>query len=172
MPGRDIPKHAPIPESVPEQPCEPSANETADNDFNVDSPEAAHPIYNRVAMLMAHTARYAFEPQARLAKDVGVARSTISRILSGKRNPTLPLALKIVTALEESLGVPLDSRDVFSPDGTYPTRSGCKVAGCKGCMPEAAYDRHGNLRPAYYTARPGDWTLEPAPTSPTPDDHK
>lgn len=134
-----------------------------------DETDTAYRTHNRVAMLMAHTTRYAFEPQARLARDIGVARSTISRIVSGQRSPTLPLALKIVTALEEALKVPLDMRDVFSPDGTYPTRSGCQVAGCRGCMPEAAYDRSGNLRPAYRDQRAGDWTLapEPAPTAPT-----
>lgn len=125
--------------------------------------KTSQPAHNRVAILMAHTTRYAFEPQARLARDVGVARSTISRILSGQRSPTLPLALKIVTALEEALKVPLDPRDVFSPDGTYPTRSGCEVSGCRGCMPEAAYDRNGNLRPSYRDQRAGDWTLAPLP---------
>lgn len=121
---------------------------------------------NRLAILMAHTARYAFEPQARLAKDVGVSRSTISRIVAGKSAPSLPLALKITACLEAALHRPVDVRDVFAEGGRYKTRSGCEVAGCKGCMPEAAYDRQGRLRSEFRHMRPGDWTLAPEPETP------
>lgn len=116
---------------------------------------------NRLAILMAHTARYAFEPQARLARDVGVSRSTISRIVAGKSAPSLPLALRITACLEDALHRPVDARDVFAGDGRFKTRSGCAVAGCGGCMPEAAYDRHGRLRSVFRHLRPGDWTLAP-----------
>ena len=119
---------------------------------------------NRLAILMAHTARYAFEPQARLARDVGVSRSTIRRIVGGKSTPALPLALRITSALEAALHRPLDTRDVFAdPCGCYKTRSGCQAAGCGGCMPEAAHDRHGRVRSEFRHLRPGDWTLTPEP---------
>lgn len=111
--------------------------------------------------MLAHTTRYAFEPQARLAKDVGVSRSTISRIMSGKSRPSFDLVQRITGALEQALGRTLDPRELFSPDGTYPTRSGCLLCGCNGCLPETAFDRWGRRRPAFQSMQPGDWTLTP-----------
>jgi transcriptional regulator with XRE-family HTH domain len=124
--------------------------------------------YNRLAVVLAHTTRYAFEPQARLAQDVGVSRSTISRIMSGQSRPSFALVERITRALEKALGRPLDPRDLFSPDGTYPTPSGCALCGCEGCMPEQAYDRWGRLRPAFQNQSPGDWTHYPAATQRRP----
>lgn len=125
--------------------------------------------YNRLYVVLAHTSRYAFEPQARLAKDVGVSRSTISRLMSGHSQPSFALVERITRALEKALGRPLDPRELFSPDGTYPTPSGCSLCGCGGCMPEDAYDRWGRLRPAFQNQKPGDWTRFPAaPHRPAP----
>jgi DNA-binding XRE family transcriptional regulator len=116
-------------------------------------------VENRIGVLMAHTTRYAFEPQARLARDVGVSRSTISRLIAGKRRPSYELAYRVTAALEAALSRPLDLRDVFSRDGRWREPSGCTLCGCAGCMPEAAYDRHGNLKAAFRHMRPGDWSL-------------
>jgi transcriptional regulator with XRE-family HTH domain len=113
--------------------------------------------------VLLHTKRYMFAGQARLAADAGVARSTISRLMAGKSNPSIRVARVVQTALERELGRPLPLAELFSPDGTYPTRSGCRLCGCTGCMPEEAYDRHGNLRTAFRSMRPGDWSM--APTS-------
>ena len=127
---------------------------------------------NRLGVVLAHTSRYAFEPQARLAKDVGVSRSTISRLMSGQSRPSFELVQRITAALERALKRSLDPRELFSPDGTYPTRSGCALCGCRGCLPEEAYDRWGRLRPAFQNQKPGDWTLAPAtpqqPENPSP----
>lgn len=119
------------------------------------------PAYNRLEILLAHAPRYAFETQARIAKDSGVSPSTISRLIRGKTRPTFDLAYRIIVALEEALGRSLDPREVFSPDGTYPTRSGCELCGCSGCMPDKAFTTDGSLKPEYRTMRPSDWTLAP-----------
>lgn len=117
------------------------------------------PTFNRIRTLMIHAPRYSFQGQARLASDAGVSRSTISRLLNGRINPSFRLAEAITAALEKHLKRPLDPREVLSPDGTYPTQSGCEIAGCRGCMPEEAYDSGGRLRPEYRDLRPGDWSL-------------
>ena len=116
-------------------------------------------VQNRVRVLMIHAPRYGFQGQARLAADAGVSRSTISRLISGRLNPSFRLAQAVTAALERRLNRSLDLRDLFSPDGTYPTASGCTLAGCRGCLPEEAYDAEGNLRPEYRDMRPGDWSL-------------
>ncbi len=125
------------------------------------------PVYNRIRTLMIHAPRYSFQGQARLAADAGVSRSTISRLLSGRINPSFRLAQAVTVSLEKHLKRPLDPREVLSPDGTYPTASGCEIASCRGCMPEEAYDSHGTLKPEYRDVRPGDWSLSrPSQTNP------
>ena len=126
---------------------------------------AARPVYNRLATVMTHTTRYSFQGQARLAFDVGCSRSTISRLVGGHTHPSFALVEAVTAALEKSLGKPLDPRELFSPDGTYPTASGCALCGCAGCFPEDAYDGRGNLKPAFRNLRPGDWSLSPQHTS-------
>ncbi|MDQ2687672.1 MAG: helix-turn-helix domain-containing protein [Armatimonadota bacterium] len=108
---------------------------------------------------MVHAPRYSFQGQARLAADAGVSRSTISRLISGRINPSYRLAQAVTDALEKHLKRPLDLRELLSPDGAYPTASGCALAGCRGCMPEEAYDAEGNLKPEYRDQRPGHWSL-------------
>src|SRR5688500_18926549 len=65
------------------------------------------PVYNRLGVALAHSTRYAFSPQVRLAADVGVSRSTISRLLGGKTRPSLRLAQAVARALTRDLGRPL-----------------------------------------------------------------
>lgn len=137
-------------------------------------PLAGAEVRHRINEIMLHTVRYAFEGQARLAEDVGVSRSTVSRLLGGRRQPTYELARRIVAALDAALedrppgAPPLDAREVFSPDGTYPTPSACDLCGCDGCLPDAYYDRHGSLRPEYRSARPGDWSVSPLQRADSP----
>jgi len=125
--------------------------------------ESSRKSSNRLHVVLAHTSRYAFEPQARLARDVGVSRSTISRLMNGQSRPSFDLVRRITAALEKALDRPLDPRELFSPDGTYPTSSGCLLCGCHGCMPDEAYDRWGRIKPAFQNQKPGDWTRFPAP---------
>lgn len=37
--------------------------------------------YSRLRDVMAHTPRYAFMPQARLARDAGISKSAVSRLV-------------------------------------------------------------------------------------------
>lgn len=95
-------------------------------------------VYNRLPEVMVHVNWYLFSPQARLARDVGVSRSTLSRLLSGRSAPSFSLAWRIAKALEKRLrpkmaGRALDPGELFSLDGTYPTASACALVGCPGC---------------------------------------
>jgi transcriptional regulator with XRE-family HTH domain len=129
-----------------------------------DQPLSARPgrgeaaIQNRIRALLPHIVWYSIEGQARLAADCSVSRSTISRLVRGKCSPSYRLARAVTDALSKRLGVPLDMREVFTTDGTYPTACVCDLTpGCTGCFPEEAYDAEGNLRPDYRDLRPGDW---------------
>ncbi len=118
------------------------------------------PVQNRVEVLLVHIPKLSIRGQARLATEVGVSRSTISRLVNGHINPSYRLARSVTTVLERLLGFPLDMRDVFSTDGTYLTPSGCALCRCVGgCLPDRAYDPEGNLRPEWQGQRPGDWSL-------------
>src|SRR5437660_736820 len=104
-------------------------------------------IYNRIAAVMSHTTRYAFKGQARLAADSGVSKSAISRLISGQSLPSYASVWAITRALEKQIGKPLDPRELISLDGTYPTPSVCTLVGCRGCLPNEAYDDEGNRKP-------------------------
>ncbi len=116
-------------------------------------------VHNRVGVLLVHIPRLSIRGQARLADEAGVSRSTISRLVNGRINPSYRLARTVTSVLERLLGRPLDMRDVFSTDGTYLEPSGCKLCLCSGCLPERAWDEDGTLKPAWRDARPGDWSL-------------
>jgi len=120
-------------------------------------------LHNRVDAVMNHVSRYQFEGRARLAADVGVSRSTVSRMLNGNTTPSYALVQKVTAALSEHLAKPLDISDLFSPSGFYEERSACRLAGCRGCLPEAAFDGRGRRRPEWRDAQPGDWSLAPLP---------
>ena len=90
-----------------------------------------------------------------------MSRSTISRLVNGRINPSYRLARGVTSALEKLIGYPLDMREVFSTDGTYLTPSGCALCRCGGCLPDRAYDGEGDLRPEWRGQRPGDWSLTP-----------
>jgi len=122
-------------------------------------------VQNRVAAVMQHTSRYAFRGKSRLARDARVSRSTITRLLAGRARPSFALACAVTRALEAALHTRLDPRELFSLDGTFPTPSGCRLAGCRGCFPEEAYDADGNLRPQFRGQAPGEWSRSPEPDS-------
>ena len=117
------------------------------------------PVQNRVRVLLVHIPKLSIRGQARLASEVGVSRSTVSRLVNGRINPSYRLARGVTSALERMLGYPLDMRDVFSTDGTYLTPSGCGLCRCPGCLPDEAYDSEDNLHPAWRGQQPGDWSM-------------
>jgi len=123
-------------------------------------------LHNRIPAVLIHICRYAFEGQARLAADVGVSRSTVSRFLRGHTQPSYALVEAIARALSLRLGKPLDPRELVSFDGTYPTGSTCALVGCRGCLPDRAYDADGDLHPDWKGQKPGDWSRFPEPTEP------
>ena len=122
------------------------------------------PIQNRIKVLLVHIPKFSIQGQARLAAEVGVSRTTISRLIHGRINPSYRLARGVTDVLERMLGKPLDMREVFSTDGTYLTPSGCALCRCHGCLPDVAWDEDGHLKPGWEDARPGDWSLARADT--------
>jgi len=154
-----MPPDAPAGGSVPApplpQPQQPAA-------LRSPAPPRLHRCcHNRIRTVLVHTSRYAFEGPAKLAADCGVSRSTICRLLAGKNNPSYRLVQAVTDALAKALGTPLNPRDLFSPNGTYPEPSGCALCGCSGCLPEEAFDPRGRIKPEYRRMRPGDWSRSP-----------
>ncbi len=128
--------------------------------FPLTTGRLQRPLHNRVGAIMLHVPWLTFRGQVRLAREVGVSRSTVCRLLSGKSAPTFPVMAGVVTALSRRLDRPLDLADVFSPDGIFPTASVCALCGCGGCLPAQAYDSdEDTLRPEYRHLRSGAWTL-------------
>ncbi len=119
--------------------------------------------HNRIRAVLAHTNRYAFSGEARLARDAGLSRSAVSRFLSGKSNPSFALVMAITRALEQQLGKRIDPRELISLDGAYPTPSVCKLCCCRGCLPKEAYAADDTLKPEYQNVRSGEWSLRPSP---------
>lgn len=123
-------------------------------------------VHNRILALMAHTNRYAFKGESRLAADAGVSKSAVCRLLNGQSSPSFALVSSLARALEPHLqnglgGQRLDPHELISLDGTYPTASACALAGCRGCLPAEAYDEDNRLRPQFRGMVPGQWSLSP-----------
>ena len=126
-------------------------------------------IQNRLRAVLLHVPWYMIEGQARLAADVRVSRSTISRLMNGRFIPSYQLVEKVTEAVSKRLGYPVDARDLFTTDGTYPTESACELCECRGCLPPWAWDeRSDRMRPEWRDARPGDWSRTP-PIAPVED---
>jgi transcriptional regulator with XRE-family HTH domain len=123
-----------------------------------------HPVHNRVLALMAHTTRYAFKGESRLAADSGVSKSAVCRLINGQSSPSFALVCALTKALEKHLGKSLDPRELVSFDGSYPTPSVCELVGCKGCLPQEAYDEHDVLRDEFRGIKPGQWSPQPSLT--------
>ena len=136
---------------------------TTDAAATVASRRVRPRLYNRVQTVMVHVNRYSFQGRARLAADAGVSRSTISRMINGQTSPSHALVQAVTDALAVHLKKPLVPRDLFTSDGCYHERSGCRLSGCTGCLPEIAFDGHGRRRVEWLNACPGDWSLSPDP---------
>lgn len=115
--------------------------------------------HNRIAAVMEHTTKYVIEGRARLARDAGVSKSAVSRLVRRECVPSTTLMLAVTRALEKQLGRPLDPRELISPNGEYPTANVCELCGCPGCLPERAYNEDGSLKPGWEGVEPGTWSL-------------
>ncbi len=123
-------------------------------------------VHNRILALMAHTNRYAFKGESRLASDAGVSKSAVCRLLNGQSSPSFATVSALTLALEPHLqgglkGKGLNPLELISLDGSYPTASACELAGCKGCLPNEAYDEHNQIKPEYKDVQPGQWSVSP-----------
>jgi len=123
------------------------------------------PVSNRISALMAHTTRYAFKGESRLATDAGVSKSAVSRLLNGQSSPSFALVSALTKAFSKRLNLLLDPHEMISFDGSYPTPSVCELCGCRGCLPSEAYDEENRLRPEWKDIQPGRWSVLPRPTS-------
>lgn len=126
---------------------------------------ARRALGNRVEDFLEHIPWYCVRGMKRLADDCGVCHSTISRLVHGQSQPSVRLAIAIHAAITRRLGVPLDIREIFSPDGrSYPTARVCDlVPTCHGCFPRRAYAEDGSLRDDFAGTNPGDWCTYPPP---------
>ncbi|MBV6459404.1 MAG: hypothetical protein HONBIEJF_02552 [Fimbriimonadaceae bacterium] len=95
---------------------------------------------------MIHLPRYWSMGASALARDIGMSKSTISHLLRGKSNPLYSTASRVVKGLESQLGFPLNDKEVFSEDGSYPTPYVCTLVGCRGCLPGAFLSSGRQLR--------------------------
>jgi transcriptional regulator with XRE-family HTH domain len=121
------------------------------------------PAINRFGDVMAHTDRYAFSGISRLAMDARVSASSVSRLLSGKMNPSFLMVARLVDALERHLGYSIDPRDLIAESGRFRTLPACTLIGCKGCLPENAYDEFGSRKAAFADVKPGTWVTSRYP---------
>src|SRR4051812_23859914 len=96
------------------------------------------PAINRFSDVMAHHSRYSFKGVSRLARDAGVSPSSVSRLISGKMNPSFLMVARLAKAIEKHTGVRIDPRDLLSENGDFPTPFVCDLVGCKGCLPDQA----------------------------------
>lgn len=127
------------------------------------TPQAFGPPVNRIKDFILHLDIYAFKGVTRLAADARVSPSAVSRVLSGKTNPSALMLARIVSALERRSGRRIDARDLVAENGEFLTRFVCELAGCRGCLPEGARDEYGDLKPAFQGVKPGAWVCSKHP---------
>jgi transcriptional regulator with XRE-family HTH domain len=113
---------------------------------------------NRLPAVLEHIPIYSFEGQARLAKDAGIARSSMSRLIKGNTAPSYRLICAVTAAIERRLGRRIDPRDLVTDEATFPTPFVCSLMECPGCLPTSAYDEEDNLKAAFYDVDPGRWS--------------
>lgn len=109
--------------------------------------------------MLIHLPCYSFRGTSRLAKDAGLAKSTVSQVLRGRVHPLYGTVRAIIQVLEFHLGRRIDPDELFSKDGIYPTPHICTLIGCTpGCLPDTVFTEDGSLKPEYQQLRPGQWT--------------
>ncbi len=117
-------------------------------------------IHNRIKAILEHIQDYYFQGASHLARDAGISRSALSRLMSGRSSPSYALVCTLTSVLENKLGRRVDPRDIISLDGEYLTPSICELTGCKGCLPKQVSDKEGAVNPEYRHIRSGKWSLD------------
>lgn len=115
------------------------------------------PTINRIADLMAHTNQYAFWGVTRFAEQAGVSPAAVSRVIHGQINPSFVMVARLTNALEDEFGFHIDPRELVAENGKFLTRFTCDLAGCRGCLPEAATDEFGDIKKAFEGVAAGQW---------------
>ena len=87
---------------------------------------------SRIREIMEYTTWYSIDGRMRLIADTGLSKSEITRLLSGRCNPSYRVVLTVIDVLEKDLGIRLDPRDVFSFSGKF-RKSACEAVACRGC---------------------------------------
>ena len=121
------------------------------------------PTINRLADVMAHLDRYAFNGVTRLAKDARVSASSVSRLINGKMNPSFAMVVRLTIALEKQLGRRIDPRELIAETGNFLTKFVCDLVGCNGCLPESAVDEFGQVKGSFVGISPGTWVTSKYP---------
>ena len=120
-------------------------------------------VVNRLGDVMAHVPRYQFGGVRKLARDAGVAPSTVSRVVHHQINPSFALVAKFAKALEAASGLRLDPRELVAADADFPTRFVCDPMGCPGCLPDASTLPDGIPNPAFRDVKSGGWVCSAYP---------
>ena len=113
-------------------------------------------LYHRLPAVLRHVPRYAIDGPIKLARDVGIGKTTIYDIIHRRRAPGYWIVIKITHLLGVKLGKRLHTDDLFSLTGDYPT-SACEVCGCKGCLPDEVFNPDGSRKPEYAHLKGGDF---------------
>jgi|SRR5579871_3036090 len=130
---------------------------------NPPSPQAFGPAVNRFTDVMAHNDKFAFKGVRRLASAARVSPSSVSRFINGQINPSFLLVARLTEALEKQLGFHIDPRDLIAEDGRFLNRFVCDVVGCRGCLPDRAWDEDGSVKPAFKDIKSGEWVTSRHP---------
>lgn len=106
---------------------------------------------------MQHIDYFSSRGLSRLAREAGIGKATLSRLLAGLNEPHFSTVASVVTALEARLGRSIDPREVVRNDLDFP-RTPCEICGCRGCLPAEFFTAADELRPEFRDVAPGTWT--------------
>jgi transcriptional regulator with XRE-family HTH domain len=124
---------------------------------------SSHPtpaVSNRLRSILYHIPWYSIEGIVRLAKDTGLSTSTISRLVGQKNSPSYRVAETIASVISQKTGIPIETNEIFSPTGNFPTPSVCNLMGCKGCLPPEAWNEAtDSLKENWRHAKPREWAI-------------
>lgn len=126
--------------------------------------QAFGPVISRLADAMIHVPIYACNGSPRLAKEAGVDRSTVTRLLRSELNPSFAMVARLTEAIENKIGQRIDPRDLFAESGRFLTPHICDLfPSCNGCLPDVALNEFGELHPSFVGISKGEWVTSKHP---------